>query len=536
MSEAVAGMGLPTAGTAPAAGRRFVVVAALSTLFEWYDFYVYVVLATMVVAHLFPTGSDTTALLAAFAIYAVGFLARPAGAVLFGRLADRQGRKLSFTAALLLIGVSSLMVGLLPEYSSIGWLAPVLLLLLRGLQGLGFGGGYGGGASFIAEHALARGRGQATGWLQAAGSIGFMLALLVLALCRHLLGQETFAAWGWRIPFLFSALVLPLYAYARWQLDETPVFLRMQAEGRRSDAPWRESFFSYPNNRQVILALLGATAGPAVIWYTGHFYALSFLTSILKLDQLAAYMLLGAALLICAPGFVFFGWLSDRIGRLKIIMAGCLLAAITYFPLFSALGHAVNPALAGYQERTPIGIAAAECSFRLVLPGSELSACDQARDFLIKAGLTFHTVAPVSGVPLVVRIGTSEIQGFDPPKLHAALRDTGYPLRADPAQINYPLALLILVLLLLYVGMVFGPLTALLVEMFPARIRTTSLSLPFQLGHGWFGSLLPPLATAMVAATGNVFMGLWYPIAIAVMSLVVGSLFLRDKLGRDLHA
>ena len=536
MSEAVAGLGMTTAGTGVAAGWRPVAAAALGSLFEWYDFYIYLLLAPVLAGQFFPLGSETAALLAVFATYLSGLLTRPLGALLFGPLADRHGRRAAFLLSLLISGLATLLLGLLPGFASIGWAAPMLLLLLRALQGISLGGGQGAAIAYVAEQAPQAQRGQATGWLQAAGSLGLLLALLVLTISRAAFTPVEFAELGWRLPFLGGVLLLGLFAITRLRMNESGVFQRLQAEGRNADAPLRESLFRYPNSRLVLLVLLGATAGPAVVWYAGHIYALNFLIETLKLDTGIAYGLVGAALLLAAPGYVLFGWLSDRIGRLRIIMAGCLLAAVGYFPLFNALSHAAHPALADFQRRIPIAIAA-DCGTAFpMLAGPERNACDQARDFLLRAGLSFHSQPALPGHAFTLRIGARELHSFDPPRLLAVMRDSGYPVTADPAQVNYPLSLLWLTLLALLGVMVLAPLAAFLAEAFPARLRVSSLSLPLQLGFGGFGGLLLLLAPAMVTASGNVFMGLWYPIAIAVMSLVVGSLFLRDKLDRDLHA
>lgn len=527
---------MTAAGTGVAAGWRPVAIAALGSLFEWYDFYVYLLLAPVLAGHFFPLGSETAALLAVFATYLSGLLSRPLGALLFGLLADRRGRRSAFLLSLLVSGLATLFLGLLPGFASIGWAAPLLLLALRALQGISLGGGQGAAIAYVAEQALQAQRGQATGWLQAAGSLGLLLALVVLSVSRAVFSPAEFADLGWRLPFLGGALLLALFAVTRLRMSESTVFQRLQAEGRNADAPLRESLFRYPNSRLVLLVLLGATAGPAVVWYTGHIYTLTFLTETLKLDTGTAYGLVGAALLLAAPGYLLFGWLSDRIGRLRIIMAGCLLAAVSYFPLFNALSQAAHPALADFQQRTPIAIAA-DCGASFSgLAGTERNTCDQVRDFLLRAGLSFHSQPALPGHAFTLRIGTRELHSFDPPRLQAALRDGGYPTAADSARVNYPLSLLWLTLLTLLASMVFAPLGAFLAEAFPARLRVSSLSMPLQLGFSGFGSLLLLLAPAMVAASGNIFMGLWYPIAIAVMSLVVGSLFLRDKLDRDLHA
>ena len=406
-------------------------------------------------------------------------------------------------------------------------------MTLRLLQGLALGGEYGGAATYVAEHAPQGRRGYATSWIQTTATAGFFLSLLVIGLCRVNMDAADFSSWGWRIPFLLSILLLAFSVYIRLKLNESPVFQRMKAEGRGSKSPLKDSFLKYPNNKIVLLALLGATAGQGVVWYTGQFYALFFLLITLKLDFLASYMLIGASLLIGTPLFIFFGWLSDRIGRLKIIMAGCLLAALTYVPIFQGLTHTVNPALERYQASTPIQVAASDCNFHIfVLPGTQFSDCDRAKDFLTKSGLSFESLPAEPGHAVVVHIGAARLEGWDEARAKALLQASGYPASADPAQVNYAGALGLLVILLVYVTMVYGPIAAFLVELFPTRIRYTSMSLPYHIGNGWFGGMLPLLATAMVAASGNIYYGLWYPIGIALMTLVVGTLFLRETKDR----
>jgi len=511
--------------------RRVIFASSLGTVFEWYDFYLYATLAPFFAALFFPPGNETAALLSAFATYAAGFLVRPFGALVFGRIGDLAGRKYTFLITIVIMGASTFAVGLLPTFASIGWAAPVLLVTLRLLQGLALGGEYGGAATYVAEHAAPNRRGYATSWIQTTATLGFFLSLLVIGLARANMDATTFAEWGWRIPFLLSLVLLIFSVYIRLRLQESPVFRQMKAEGKGSKSPLRDSFFKYPNNKLVLLALLGATAGQGVVWYTGQFYALFFLTITLKLDYLTAYTLIGAALLIATPFFVFFGWLSDRIGRLKIIMAGCLLAALTYFPLFGALTESVNPALAAYQEATPITVAANDCDVHVfVTPTTKFSDCDRVKDFLTKSGLSFKSEPAADGA-VVTRIGAQEVKGWNEAQLKAALKATGYPAAADKAQVNYPLTLAILVVLVIYVTMVYGPIAAFLVELFPTRIRYTSMSLPYHIGNGWFGGMLPLLATAMVAASGDIYFGLWYPIGVALMTLVVGAALLRDRRG-----
>jgi MFS family permease len=516
--------------------RRVIFASSLGTVFEWYDFYLYATLAPFFAALFFPPGNDTAALLSAFATYAAGFLVRPFGALIFGRIGDLVGRKYTFLVTIVVMGGATFAVGLLPTFETIGWLAPVLLVSLRLLQGLALGGEYGGAATYVAEHARPNDRGYATSFIQTTATLGFFLALLVIGLARFHIDAKTFAEWGWRIPFLVSLVLLAFSVYIRLKLNESPVFQRMKAEGKGSKAPLTESFLRYPNNKYVLLALLGATAGQGVVWYTGQFYALFFLTITLKLDYLTAYALIGLSLVIGTPFFIFFGWLSDRIGRLKIILAGCLIAAVTYFPLFAALTHYANPALEAFQQNNPVTVHADQstCNFHIFVgPWSKFSECDRAQDFLTKSGLSFKSVN-TPGQPVSVTIGSTKVEGWETARWQAALSAAGYPKAADPSRINYFMVELILVLMVLYVTMVYGPIAAFLVELFPTKIRYTSMSLPYHIGNGWFGGMLPLLATAVVAATGDIYAGLWYPIIVAVMTLIVGALFLRDTKDVDI--
>ena len=522
--------------------RRVIFVSSLGTVFEWYDFYLYATLAPFFAALFFPKGNDTAALLSAFATYAAGFLVRPFGAILFGRLGDLVGRKYTFLVTIVIMGFSTFAVGLLPTYASIGWAAPILLVSLRLLQGLALGGEYGGAATYVAEHAPQHQRGYDTSWIQTTATLGFFLSLLVIYLCRFTgwIDAKDFAEWGWRIPFLVSLVLLIFSIYIRLKLNESPVFQRMKAEGKGSKAPLRDSFLKYPNNKYVFLALMGATAGQGVVWYTGQFYALFFLTITLKLDGATTYTLIALSLLIGTPFFVVFGALSDKIGRLKIILAGCLIAAVTYFPLFKALTHYVNPALESYQVANPITVNAnpENCNFHIfVTPFTKYSDCDRVKDYLTKSGLSFTSGALPAGATdsVITKIGAAELKGYDEAKLKQALADTKYPATADKSKINYPMTLLILVILMIYVTMVYGPIAAFLVELFPTRIRYTSMSLPYHIGNGWFGGMLPLLATAMVAASGDIYYGLWYPIVVALITVVVGVLFLRDNKDRDIE-
>jgi len=512
--------------------KKVIFASSLGTVFEWYDFYLYATLAPFFAALFFPKGNETAALLSAFAAYAAGFLIRPFGALVFGRIGDLVGRKYTFLVTIIVMGFATFAVGLLPTYESIGWGAPVLMVGLRLLQGLALGGEYGGAATYVAEHAPDGKRGYDTSWIQTTATLGFFLSLAVIGLCRVYMDPAVFASWGWRIPFLVSLVLLVFSVYIRLKLNESPVFQRMKAEGKGSKAPLTDSFLRYPNNKYVLLALLGATAGQGVVWYTGQFYALFFLTITLKVDFLSAYTMVAIALLLGTPFFVFFGWLSDKIGRLKIILAGCLIAALTYFPLFAALTHYVNPGLETYAAANPITVAAKECNFHIFVgPWSKFSDCDKAKDFLTKSGLSFVSTTLPADAPdkVVIKVGKDkELKGWNEAEFKKILAETKYPTSADKAQINWGMSLLILFIMLIYVTMVYGPIAAFLVELFPTRIRYTSMSLPYHIGNGWFGGMLPLLATALVAWSGDIYFGLWYPIGVALMTVVIGALFLRE--------
>jgi len=520
--------------------KRVIFASSLGTVFEWYDFYLYAILAPFFAALFFPPGNATAALLSAFAAYAAGFLVRPFGAIVFGRIGDLVGRKYTFLMTIIFMGGSTCLVGFLPKFETIGWAAPVLLVTLRLVQGLALGGEYGGAATYVAEHAPHGKRGYDTSWIQTTATLGMLLSLIVIGLCRFggFMDAKDFSDWGWRIPFWVSIILLIFSVYIRLKLNESPVFQRMKAEGRGSKAPLTESFLHYPNNKYVLLALLGATAGQGVVWYTGQFYALFFLTITLKVDGATAYTLIGLSLILATPFFVVFGALSDRIGRLKIILAGCLIAALTYFPLFQGLTHYVNPALEAFQAANPITVQAKDCNFHVFVgPWSKFSDCDRAKDFLTKSGLSFSSSDLPAGSPdnVVIKIGPTELKGWKEADAKKALADLKYPTSAKKESINYPMTLLILFIMVIYVTMVYGPIAAFLVELFPTKIRYTSMSLPYHIGNGWFGGMLPLLATAMVAAYGDIYYGLWYPIVVALMTVVIGFLFLKDNKDRDIN-
>ncbi len=534
------------------AGHRKVIFASsLGTVFEWYDFYLYGSLAAIIAAQFFSGVNETTGFIFALLAFAAGFAVRPFGAIVFGRIGDLIGRKYTFLVTIVIMGISTFLVGVLPSYGSIGIAAPIILIVLRMLQGLALGGEYGGAATYVAEHAPQGKRGLYTSFIQTTATIGLLLSLVVILGVRETLGVEAFNAWGWRIPFLLSIILLGISVWIRMQLHESPLFQEMKAQGRTSKAPITESFFS-KNGRVVLLALLGATAGQAVVWYCGQFYAMYFLTQALKVDSTTTWMLIGGALILGTPFFIFFGWLSDRIGRKPIIMAGCLIAALTYFPLFKALTHYANPAIGEASVSAPAVVTAdpATCSFQFDPVGKKkfTSSCDIATAALAKAGVPYTVAEAPAGTLALMSIGPVAIASYEGTaadaadqatrfggELKAALTAAGYPAAADPARIDKPMVLAILTLLVIYVTMVYGPIAAWLVELFPTRIRYTSMSLPYHIGNGWFGGFLPTISFALVAATGNMYYGLWYPIVIALMTFVVGTLFLRETKDVDIR-
>ncbi|MCA6227317.1 MAG: MHS family MFS transporter [Phenylobacterium sp.] len=531
--------------------RMIVGAASAGTVFEWYDFYLYGSLTAFISLHFFSGVNETTGFILALMAFAAGFAVRPFGALVFGRLGDLWGRKNTFLVTMLLMGLSTFAVGLLPDYSQIGVAAPIILVFLRLLQGLALGGEYGGAATYVAEHAPDGKRGLYTSWIQTTATLGLFLSLVVIILVRTQVGEEAFKAWGWRIPFLVSAVLLVLSMWIRLKLNESPVFQKMVDEGTTSKKPLAEAFADRANLKLVVLALVGLTAGQAVVWYTGQFYSLFFLEKTLKVDGLTTNALVATALLIGTPFFIVFGWLSDKIGRKPIILAGCLLAVLTYFPIFKALTVAANPALAAASASAPVTVIAdpADCAFQFDPIGRSAfaSSCDIAKSALASAGVSYRNEAAPAGTLARVRIGQAEIAGIDgralsrkdladaratwTQTLGAALSKAGYPAKADPARINKPLVVGLLTLLVLYVTMVYGPIAAALVEMFPARIRYTSMSLPYHIGNGWFGGFLPATAFAMVAASGDIYRGLWYPIVVAGVTLIVGGWLVREMRG-----
>jgi len=535
--------------------RKVIFASSLGTVFEWYDFYLYGSLAAIIAKHFFAGVNETTSFIFALLAFAAGFAVRPFGAIVFGRLGDMIGRKHTFLITIVIMGVSTAVVGFLPGYETIGVAAPVILISLRLMQGLALGGEYGGAATYVAEHAPKGKRGYFTSWIQTTATLGLFLSLLVILACRTLLGTEAFEAWGWRIPFLVSILLLIVSVYIRLQLAESPVFKKMKEEGKSSKAPLTESFARWDNLKIVIMALLGGTAGQAVVWYTGQFYALFFLLQTLKIDPQTANFLIAGSLLIGTPFFILFGSLSDRIGRKGIIMAGCILAAVTYFPIFHALTEFGNPDVFAAQAKNPVTVVAdpTQCSFQFDPVGKAkfTSSCDLAKTVLAKKAIPYKNEKAAPGAVAQVRIGDKVIPSFEGTGMPAAdfkthndafvatlgtaLKDAGYPEKADPAKTNYPMVLLLLTILVIYVTMVYGPIAAWLVELFPARIRYTSMSLPYHIGNGWFGGFLPTVAFAMVAATGDIYYGLWYPIVIAVMTAILGTFFLPETKDREIH-
>jgi MFS family permease len=533
--------------------KRVIFASSLGTVFEWYDFYLAGSLAAFISKSFFSGVNPTAGFIFTLLGFAAGFAVRPFGALVFGRLGDLVGRKHTFLITIVIMGLSTCVVGFLPGYASIGIAAPVIFIAMRLLQGLALGGEYGGAATYVAEHAPANRRGYYTSWIQTTATLGLFLSLLVILGVRTAMGEEAFGGWGWRIPFIASLILLGVSVWIRLQLAESPAFMRIKSEGKTSKAPLTEAFGQWKNLKIVILALIGLTAGQAVVWYTGQFYALFFLTQTLKVDGTSANILIALALLIGTPFFVFFGSLSDRIGRKPIILAGCLIAALTYFPLFKALTHYANPALEAATQKSPIVVIADpnECSFQFNPVGTSkfTSSCDIAKSALSKAGLNYENVAAPPGTVAQIKVGDTVINAYNGKaadakemgkafdgQLSSTLKADGYPPKADPAQINWVMTVVILTILVIYVTMVYGPIAAMLVEMFPTRIRYTSMSLPYHIGNGWFGGFLPATAFAIVAAKGNIYSGLWYPIIIALATFVIGLIFVRETKDSNIYA
>ncbi len=536
--------------------KKVIFASSLGTVFEWYDFYLYGSLAAIIAKQFFSGLDEGSAFIFALLAFAAGFIVRPFGALVFGRLGDMIGRKYTFLVTILIMGLSTFIVGLLPNYATIGVAAPVILIALRMLQGLALGGEYGGAAVYVAEHSPHGKRGAYTSWIQTTATLGLFLSLMVILGTRTLLGEAAFADWGWRVPFLLSILLLGVSVYIRLSMNESPAFTKMKAEGKTSKAPLSESFGQWKNLKIVILALIGLTAGQAVVWYSGQFYALFFLTQSLKVDGATANIFVAVSLLIGTPFFVIFGTLSDKIGRKPIILAGCLLAALTYFPVFTALTKAANPDLAAAQAKNKVVVTAdaSECSFQFNPTGTAkfTSSCDIAKQVLAGASVSYENAPGAAGVPATIKIGETVISSYSSKGLPADearkkdaafkklvaddLKAAGYPTKADPAKVDKFMVIAILSYLVLLVTMVYGPIAAMLVELFPTRIRYTSMSLPYHIGNGWFGGLLPTTAFAIVAQTGNMYNGLWYPIIIAGMTVVIGTLFIKETKDVDIYA
>ena len=535
--------------------KMVIAASSLGTVFEWYDFYLYGLLATYISKQFFSGVNETTGFIFALAAFAAGFAVRPFGALVFGRIGDLVGRKNTFLVTMGIMGLSTFSVGLLPSYASIGIAAPIILVVMRLAQGLALGGEYGGAATYVAEHAPNNKRGLYTSWIQTTATLGLFAALLVVIGIRLVMGEDTFGEWGWRLPFLISIVLLAVSMWIRLQLNESPVFKKMKEEGKTSKAPLTEAFGQWGNLRWVLVALLGAVAGQAVVWYCGQFYALFFLEKTLKVDGATSNILIAIALALATPFFVFFGWLSDRIGRKPIILGGCLLAAVSYFPLFNALTAAANPAMAHAQAAAPVTVTVDQnqCSFQFDPVGKnkfDSSACDIAKAYLAKAGISYHNAQGAVGAAGEVHVGGKTLLIPDPKPLSgderkaaitgfqdemkAALSEAGYPAKADDKAMNKPMVIAVLWALAMLVTMVYGPIAAMLVELFPSRIRYTSMSLPYHIGNGWFGGFLPTTAFAMVAATGDIYYGLWYPVVIAALTAVVGLLFLPETFRRSI--
>ena len=549
-----------TAAPMTAEERKVIFASSLGTVFEWYDFYLYGSLAAIIAKQFFAGLDAGSAFIFALLAFAAGFIVRPFGALVFGRLGDLIGRKYTFLVTILLMGGATFIVGILPTYNTIGVAAPVILIALRMLQGLALGGEYGGAATYVAEHAPDGKRGAYTAWIQTTATLGLFLSLLVILFTRELTGPN-FEVWGWRVPFLLSIVLLGISVYIRLSMNESPAFQKMKAEGKTSKAPLTEAFGQWKNLKIVILALFGLVAGQAVVWYTGQFYALFFLTQVLKVDAKTANLLIAGSFVIGTPFFIVFGALSDRIGRKLIIMLGLLLAIITYIPntplsVFNALTHYANPALEKAMATSPASITVdpAECSFQFNPTGTAkfTSSCDIAKQTMASNSASYETIAGAPGTVAKIKIGDTEIEGYTAKGIPAdeakakdaafkkavreALNAAGYPAKADPAQVNVPAVLALLVFLVVLVTMVYGPIAAYLVELFPTRIRYTSMSLPYHIGNGWFGGLMPTISFALVAQNGNIYYGLWYPIIIAAMTLVIGTLFMRETKDRDIYA
>ena len=530
--------------------------SSVGTMFEWYDFFLYGSLAVNISTHFFAGLSETTSFILTLMTFAAGFLVRPFGALVFGRIGDIFGRKNTFLVTMIIMGASTFAIGLLPGYGQIGIAAPIILVALRVVQGLAIGGEYGGAAIYVAEHAPQNQRGFYTSWIQITATIGLFVSLLLIMGVRNIMTPEQFDAWGWRIPFLVSILLLAVSIWIRLQLQESPVFQKMKDEAKTSKKPWAESFGKWSNAKFVLIALFGLVAGQGVIWYTGTFYSLFFLQNVLKVDGLEVNIIMAIALAIGTPIYVFMGWLSDRIGRRWLAIGGLALAVATFFPLFKMMTAAANPALAAAQESAPVVVHAdsSACSLQFDPVGRnkfDAKSCDIVKAHLSRAGVSYTTESLPAGSVATVSVGGQTFTAPDPAKVQgadraaaianyqkevgAALAAAGYPPKADTAQVDRWTVILVIVLTQLFTAMIYGPMAATLVELFPARIRYTSMSLPYHIGNGWFGGLLPTTAFMIVAATGDIYAGIWYPVIVAAVTLVFAIFLLPETYKREIH-
>ncbi len=521
--------------------RLVIFASSLGTVFEWYDFYIYGTLAVFLAKYFFSNVPANVAFIFTLLAFAAGFAVRPFGALIFGRLGDMIGRKYTFLITMSLMGIGTFFIGVLPGFATWGILAPTVLVGLRLIQGLALGGEYGGAAIYVAEHAPANKRGYYTSWIQTTATLGLFMAILLILGIRTWMGEAAFGDWGWRVPFLLSAILLAVSIWIRLKLNESPLFQRMVDEGKQSKRPLTEAFGQWSNAKIALAALFGATAGEAVVWYGGQFYALFFLTQTLKVPGVTASIMIAIALLIGTPGFIIFGALSDKIGRKPIILAGFALAVATYFPIFQGITHFANPKLENALANAPVTVTAdpAECSFQFKATGVEkyTTGCDNIKAALVGLSVNYTNVTAPAGTPASVKIGDQTLAAGTPDlakNIAAAVKTHGYPASADTNDINYPMTVLLLVILVIYVTMVYGPIAAWLVELFPTRIRYSGLSLPYHIGNGWFGGFLPATVFAIVAATGNIYSGLWYPIIVAAASFVIGLIFLPETKDRDI--